>query len=95
MVLRCFFGLTFFASSKQLTVKRANGSVCTVRLQLWDIAGQDRFDNLTRVYYNDASGAILVYDANKPSTLGRVGRWKDQIDNKVILPNGEPIPGEC
>jgi len=59
-----------------------------VRLQLWDIAGQERFGNMTRVYYKEAVGAIVVYDVNRAPTFEAVKKWKNDIDNKVMIPTG-------
>jgi Ras-related protein Rab-32 len=64
----------------------------TVRLQLWDIAGQERFGNMTRVYYKEAVGAIIVYDVTRPVSFEGVKKWKKDIDDKVFLPDGHPIP---
>ncbi|XP_021482222.1 ras-related protein Rab-32 [Meriones unguiculatus] len=63
-----------------------------VRLQLWDIAGQERFGNMTRVYYKEALGAFVVFDLSRSSTFEAVLKWKSDLDNKVHLPNGSPIP---
>mmetsp|Transcript_9042 Transcript_9042/g.19140 ORF Transcript_9042/g.19140 Transcript_9042/m.19140 type:complete len:246 (-) Transcript_9042:467-1204(-) len=60
-----------------------------IRLQLWDIAGQDRINsNLLRVYYRDAFGVMLVYDISRPQTFETVSKWKATIDAVV-----EPVPG--
>ncbi|XP_041106244.1 ras-related protein Rab-32-like isoform X2 [Polyodon spathula] len=63
-----------------------------VRLQLWDIAGQERFGSMTRVYYREAVGAFIVFDMTRGSTFEAVSKWKHDLDSKVKLPNGRPIP---
>ncbi len=63
-----------------------------IRLQLWDIAGQERFGNMTRVYYKEAVAAIVVFDVTRESTFEAVQKWKNDIDTKVLLPNGDNIP---
>ena len=34
----------------------------TIRIQIWDTAGQDRFRQASEKYYRGAVGIILVYD---------------------------------
>ncbi|MGH0171139.1 UNVERIFIED_CONTAM: hypothetical protein FKN15_060639 [Acipenser sinensis] len=63
-----------------------------VRLQLWDIAGQERFGNMTRVYYKEAVGAFVVFDVTRGSTFEAVSKWKHDLDSKVKLPSGGAIP---
>ncbi len=65
----------------------------TYRLQMWDLAGQERFGNMTRVYYKEAIAAFVVFDITRESTLEAIIKWKSDIDNKVTLPNSDdPIP---
>ncbi|CAF1456339.1 unnamed protein product [Adineta steineri] len=63
-----------------------------IRLQLWDIAGQERFGNMTRVYYKDAVGCLLVFDITRASTFEAVERWKTDLDSKIQLPDGTRLP---
>ncbi|XP_029610757.1 ras-related protein Rab-38-like [Salmo trutta] len=63
-----------------------------VRLQLWDIAGQERYGNMTRVYYREALGALVVFDMTRASTFQAVLKWKRDLDSKVALGNGRPVP---
>lgn len=47
----------------------------TVKLQIWDTAGQDRFRAVTRSYYRGAAGALLVYDVTSRDSYNHVGTW--------------------
>ncbi|KAL9658650.1 hypothetical protein ABK040_006186 [Willaertia magna] len=58
-----------------------------VSLQLWDIAGHERFGAMTRVYYKYAIAAVVCFDISRPSTLDNVKKWRDDINSKVVLPN--------
>lgn len=57
----------------------------TSRIQLWDIAGQELFGNMTRIYYQEACGAFVVCDATRPNTVDRAKKWKLDLDNKLPL----------
>lgn len=47
---------------------------------------------MTRVYYKEAVGAFVVFDISRGSTFEAVLKWKSDLDSKVHLPNGGPIP---
>lgn len=63
-----------------------------IKLQLWDIAGQERFTWMTRVYYRDAQGCIVMFDLNKRSTFHNAMKWKKDVDSKCQLSDGSLLP---
>uniref|UniRef100_A0A8C7ZDL7 Ras-related protein Rab n=1 Tax=Oryzias sinensis TaxID=183150 RepID=A0A8C7ZDL7_9TELE len=63
-----------------------------VRLQLWDIAGQERFISMTRIYYKGAVGCIVMFDISSSSSFLSCRLWKEDLDHKAMLPNGDTIP---
>ncbi|MBV99466.1 Ras-related protein Rab-38, partial [Eschrichtius robustus] len=59
--------------------------------QLVIYRGQERFGNMTRVYYREAMGAFIVFDVTRPATFEAVTKWKNDLDSKLSLPNGKPV----
>ena len=47
---------------------------------------------LTRPYYKGASGCVILVDLSKRGTLEGAAVWKRDLDEKVILPDGSPVP---
>lgn len=63
----------------------------TVELRLWDIAGQDHYAGMSRVYYNGALGALVMCDVTNENSIEGVKKWKTNIDERVSF-NNEKIP---
>ncbi|XP_078500723.1 ras-related protein Rab-7L1 isoform X2 [Lissotriton helveticus] len=64
----------------------------TVRLQLWDIAGQERFTSMTRLYYREAAACVIMFDVTNRASFLSSQKWKEDLDSKTTLPNGAPVP---
>ncbi|XP_060063031.1 uncharacterized protein LOC132543533 [Ylistrum balloti] len=52
----------------------------TVRLQIWDTAGQDRFKTITSSFYRGAHGIMLVYDVTDMQSFRHVRDWIQEVD---------------
>jgi small GTP-binding protein len=58
---------------KDIEVKEKN---LKVKLIIWDIAGQERYELSRRMFFQGCSGALFVYDLTRPSTLESVeSKW--------------------
>ena len=74
-------------------LKVLNQNNRSITLQIWDIAGQERYGQMTRVYYQAAVGAMVVCDATRPDTMDMAVKWKQDLDSKVFLgTTGKTIP---
>jgi len=53
----------------------------SVRMQLWDLAGQCTFHNIIRVYYRGAHVILFVYDVTDERSFEHVRHWLDRIQS--------------
>ncbi|CAF0765190.1 unnamed protein product [Didymodactylos carnosus] len=51
----------------------------TIKVQIWDTAGQERFMAITKAYYRNAYGALLVFDILKASTFQNLDQWYSEV----------------
>ncbi|RMF35264.1 MAG: GTP-binding protein [Chloroflexi bacterium] len=51
----------------------------TVKLSIWDIAGQERFGSFRASFYRGARAVALVYDVTDPISLRNLPLWQAEI----------------
>lgn len=51
----------------------------TVKLSIWDMAGQDRFQVIRSGFYRGSRAAALVFDVTVPDTFANLARWREEI----------------
>ena len=55
----------------------------TVNFNIWDTAGQEQFNALNTLYYQNAVGALLVYDVSIVETFDKVKDWVHTLQEAV------------
>ncbi len=73
---------------KNIDITNEEGTRYTVKLQIWDVAGQSRFQILRPMYYRGSSGGILVYDVTRRRTFIVLEEWLEELERAV----GKKIP---
>lgn len=64
-------------------------STTMIELQIWDTCGEEKYHAITRQYYRNVDGVILVFDLNSFSSLEKVSEWlkdvKEYIKRSTII----------
>lgn len=77
-------GLEYFTKEQEIDGKK-------IRIKFWDTSGQEQFKSLTRNFYKDADGVLVVYDVSNRDSFKKVGEWIESVydnsnsDVKMIL----------
>ncbi|KAH0571805.1 Rab1a [Spironucleus salmonicida] len=64
-------------------IKTVNFQNLTIKLQLWDTAGQEKFENIVQSYYRGAHGVLLVFDLSESGAMRGVEKWMLRADHHV------------
>jgi small GTP-binding protein len=57
-------------------------------LQIWDSAGQEKYNAITKQYYNRTDGILVVFDLSSRTTFNGVMNWLEEIE----LSNASGMP---
>uniref|UniRef100_A0A3Q4BUI8 Uncharacterized protein n=1 Tax=Mola mola TaxID=94237 RepID=A0A3Q4BUI8_MOLML len=56
----------------------------SLRFEIWDTAGQEKFHSVTPLYYRGAHAVLLVYDISKRKTFVRAQLWLRELEKHYI-----------
>ena len=62
------------------------------RIQLWDLAGQDKNTHITKIFSKDSNGCLVLCDITNKETLNDTLKWKESVDESARFIDGEIIP---
>jgi len=73
-------GIDFYVKTIELDGK-------TIKLQIWDVGGEERFRFLLSTYCLGANAAMIIYDITNSKTLDQITEW-----TKIVREKASDIP---
>ena len=62
------------------------------RVELWDLAGQDKNFMLAKIFAKDCHGIIVLSDATNISTREDTSKWKENVEGELLFLDGGKLP---
>lgn len=56
-----------------------------IRLMLWDTAGQEEFDAITKAYYRGAQACVLAFSTTDRDSFEAAHSWKLKVSKNIII----------
>ncbi|XP_056352769.1 ras-related protein Rab-17 isoform X1 [Oenanthe melanoleuca] len=56
----------------------------TVKFEIWDTAGQEKYHSVCHLYYRDAHAALIVYDIANKQTFSRAKLWLEELEKRFL-----------
>ena len=60
-------------------IKTIDVSGKTFKFQIWDLAGQPRFDAVRDLYYSGCLGALVIFDLTRPDSYVHLTNWVQEL----------------
>ena len=54
-----------------------------LRMQIWDTAGQEKFDAIASTYYKSTDVVLFVYSIDSMNSFERINEWAKQVDDNI------------
>ena len=54
-----------------------------VKVSIWDTAGQEKFQNIVKQYYNGANGILLIFDITNKKSFDKIDFWYNDLINRI------------
>ena len=58
-------------------VKTINIHGLKTKLQIWDTAGQEKYNSLTQQYFRNVDGILLIFDLTNEDSFNHIKKWDD------------------
>lgn len=69
-------GADFAVKKTQITTEEGEKEV---KFQIWDLAGQPRFNSVRELYYKGSHGGLLVFDITRRESFSNLDSWLDEL----------------
>ncbi|XP_053142229.1 ras-related protein Rab-17 [Hemicordylus capensis] len=56
----------------------------TIKFEIWDTAGQEKYHSVCHLYYRGANAAVLVYDITRKESLEKAKVWLRELEKEFL-----------